>query len=42
MPVKKEKEKEKDKGLVVLNEASVLGEIERLGGGLVCGITVQV
>ncbi|KAJ6570241.1 Nrap protein [Mycena vulgaris] len=42
MPVKKEKEKEKDKGLVVLNEAGVLKEIERLGSGLVCGITVQV
>ncbi|KAJ7746600.1 Nrap protein [Mycena metata] len=41
-PVKKENEKEKDKGLVVLNEAGVLSEIERLGGGLVCGITVQV
>ncbi|KAJ6460366.1 Nrap protein [Mycena vitilis] len=41
MPVKKEKEKEKDKGLVVLNEASILSELERLGGGLVRGITVQ-
>ncbi|KAJ7039536.1 Nrap protein, partial [Mycena alexandri] len=41
-PVKKENEKEKDKSLVVLNEASVLSEIERVGGGLVCGITVQV
>ncbi|KAJ7116340.1 Nrap protein [Mycena epipterygia] len=41
MPVKKEKEKEKDKGLVVLNEAGVLREIERLGSGLVSGITVQ-
>ncbi|KAF7330353.1 Mannose-6-phosphate isomerase [Mycena venus] len=37
-----EKEKEKDKSLVVLNEASVLSEIERLGCGLVSGITVQV
>ncbi|KAJ7454829.1 Nrap protein [Mycena latifolia] len=42
MPAKKEKEKEKDKGLVVLNEAGVLQEIERLGRGLVCGMTVQV
>ncbi|KAJ7721723.1 Nrap protein [Mycena maculata] len=42
VPVKKGKEKDKDKGLVVLNEAGVLGEIERLGIGLVSGITVQV
>ncbi|KAJ7086043.1 Nrap protein [Mycena belliarum] len=42
MPVKKVKEKEKDKGLVVLNEASILREVERLGSGLVSGITVQV
>ncbi|KAJ7178760.1 Nrap protein [Mycena crocata] len=42
LPVKKEKEKEKDKGLVILNEAGVLSEIERLGAGVVCGITVQV
>ncbi|KAJ7183097.1 Nrap protein [Mycena filopes] len=41
VPVKKEKEQEKDKGLVALNEAGVLSEIERLGGGLVSGITVQ-
>jgi len=42
VPVKKEKEKEKDKSLVVLNEAGVFGEIERLGNGLVCGITAQI
>ncbi|KAJ7510322.1 Nrap protein [Mycena galericulata] len=42
VPVKKEKEKDKEKGLVVLNEAGVLGEIERMGRGLVSGITVQV
>ncbi|KAJ7220018.1 Nrap protein [Mycena pura] len=42
MPVKKEKEKQKDKGLVALNESGILKEIERLGSGLIRGITVQV
>ncbi|KAK7032899.1 mannose-6-phosphate isomerase [Favolaschia claudopus] len=41
-PVKKQKETEKDKGLVVLNEAGILCEIERLGAGLVRELTVQV
>jgi len=36
-----ENEKVKDKGLVVLNETSVLGEIERLGTGLIVEITVH-
>jgi hypothetical protein len=35
-------EKAKDKGLVALNEAAVLSEIERLGSGLVKDITVHV
>ncbi|KAJ6612257.1 Nrap protein [Mycena sp. CBHHK59/15] len=42
IPVKKVRKKEKDKGFVVLNESAVLGEIERLGSGIVCGITIQV
>lgn len=41
MPVKKENEKAKDKGLVVLNGMGVLSEIERLGAGLIHEITVQ-
>jgi hypothetical protein len=36
-----ENEKGKDKGLVVLNEMSVLSEIERLGTSLIHEITVQ-
>jgi hypothetical protein len=35
-------EKEKDKAIISLNEAAVLREIERLGKGVVCGITVQI
>ncbi|KAF8066902.1 Nrap protein [Lyophyllum atratum] len=42
IPVKKENEKAKDKGLVVLNEASILSEIERLGSSLVKEITLHV
>ncbi|KAF9462511.1 Nrap protein [Collybia nuda] len=42
IPIKKESEKAKDKGLVSLNEASVLSELERLGSGLVIGMTVRV
>ncbi|GLB41186.1 putative U3 small nucleolar RNA-associated protein 22 [Lyophyllum shimeji] len=42
VPVKKEHEKTKDKGLVVLNEASILSEIERLGSSLVKEIIVHV
>ncbi|KAG6918794.1 hypothetical protein DXG01_011546 [Tephrocybe rancida] len=38
---KKENEKAKDKGLVVLNESAVLSEIERLGSSLVKEITVH-
>jgi U3 small nucleolar RNA-associated protein 22 len=34
-------EKAKDKGLIVLNEMSVLSEIERLGTGLIYEIAVQ-
>jgi len=33
--------KEKDKGLVTLNEAGVLGEIQRLGSGLVKSVAVK-
>ncbi|KAF7312182.1 Mannose-6-phosphate isomerase [Mycena indigotica] len=33
--------KTKDKGHVVLNESGILGEVERLGNGLVSGIIVQ-
>ncbi|KAG6826200.1 hypothetical protein H0H87_007695, partial [Tephrocybe sp. NHM501043] len=39
VPLKKENEKAKDKGLVFLNEAAILTEIERLGGSLVKEIT---
>ncbi|KAG6807504.1 hypothetical protein H0H92_007256, partial [Tricholoma furcatifolium] len=42
IPVKKENDKAKDKGLVVLNDGAVLNEIERIGGGLVKEITVHV
>ncbi|RDB30862.1 Nucleolar protein 6 [Hypsizygus marmoreus] len=42
IPVKKENEKAKDKNLVVLNEAAILSEVERLGMGLVKQITVHV
>ncbi|KAG6884333.1 hypothetical protein C0993_012058 [Termitomyces sp. T159_Od127] len=42
LPVKKENEKAKDKGLVVLNEGAVLSEIERLGSSLVQEITVHI
>ncbi|KAF9219296.1 Nrap protein [Gyrodon lividus] len=38
---KEEKSKDKDKGTVVLNQQSVLDEIERLGTGLIKKITVQ-
>ncbi|KAH6905454.1 pre-rRNA processing protein Utp22 [Coprinopsis sp. MPI-PUGE-AT-0042] len=38
-PMSKENDKEKDKGLVVLNEAAVLEEIERMGSGLVKKVT---
>ncbi|KAJ7650617.1 Nrap protein [Roridomyces roridus] len=41
MPVDKEKDKSKDKGLVILNEAGILGEIERMGSGIVSDITVR-
>ncbi|KAF5391146.1 hypothetical protein D9757_003000 [Collybiopsis confluens] len=34
-------QKSKDRNLVALNEESVLGEIERLGRGIVTGITIQ-
>lgn len=34
-------EKGKDKGLVALNEPGVLGEIERLGSGLIKSVTKQ-
>ena len=37
-----EKEKSKDKAVVTLNTDAVLTEIERMGTGLVSGITVQV
>jgi U3 small nucleolar RNA-associated protein 22 len=36
-----ENEREKDKGVVVLNEAAVLLEIERMGKGLVKSITTR-
>ena len=36
------KDKTKDKTLVALNVDAVLGEIERMGAGLISGITVQV
>ena len=35
-------EKSKDKTLVSLNTDAVLTEVERMGAGLVSGITVQV
>ncbi|EAU86967.1 pre-rRNA processing protein Utp22 [Coprinopsis cinerea okayama7 len=38
-PVPKESEKEKDKGLVTLNEGAVLAEVRRMGQGLVKDIT---
>ncbi|KAI0792762.1 Nrap protein [Abortiporus biennis] len=42
IPVRKgEKEKEKDKGLVSLNTAAVLCEVQRMGTGLVSGIIDQ-
>ncbi|EGN97143.1 hypothetical protein SERLA73DRAFT_92146 [Serpula lacrymans var. lacrymans S7.3] len=41
IPNKKENEKAKDKGLVVLNERAVLDEIERLGAGLIERIVLQ-
>lgn len=41
VPVKKESEKAKDKGLVALNDAGVLGEIERLGSGLIKAVVKQ-
>lgn len=37
-----EDEKAKAKGLVVLNDNAVFSEIERMGEGLVKGITVHV
>ncbi|KAH0579235.1 hypothetical protein H2248_003386 [Termitomyces sp. 'cryptogamus'] len=43
IPVRKqENEKAKDKGLVVLNEAAVLSEIERLGSSLIKEIIVHI
>jgi len=42
IPVRKENVKTKDKGLVVLNEASILSEIERLGSLLVKEIIVHI
>lgn len=36
-----ENEKAKDKALVVLNEMSILSEIERLGTGVIREITIQ-
>ncbi|KAG6887313.1 hypothetical protein C0992_012897, partial [Termitomyces sp. T32_za158] len=41
LPVRKENEKAKHKGLVVLNENAVLSEIERLGSSLVKEIAVH-
>jgi len=40
--IRQENEKAKAKGFVVLNESSILGEIERLGSGLIKGITVHL
>jgi hypothetical protein len=40
--IRQENEKGKAKGFVVLNESSILGEIERLGSGLIKGITVHL
>ncbi|KAF8154805.1 Nrap protein [Crassisporium funariophilum] len=41
LPVKKENEKAKDKGLVVLNQDGITKEIERLGTGLIKKITIH-
>lgn len=37
-----ESSKEKDKGLVALNQEGVLAEIERISTGLIKGITTHV
>ncbi|KAF8996020.1 Nrap protein [Cyathus striatus] len=42
VPVKKENEKAKDKGMVVLNEGAILSEIERLGMGLIKNLAIHV
>ena len=36
-----ESDKAKGKGLVTLNEKAILGEVERLGTGLIKHITIQ-
>ncbi|KAF8178500.1 Nrap protein [Pholiota molesta] len=41
MPVKKENEKAKDKGMVSLNQSAIVSEIERLGTGLIKKITLR-
>ncbi|PPQ69881.1 hypothetical protein CVT25_005586 [Psilocybe cyanescens] len=40
VPLKKDNEKAKDKGLVTFNQSAVIGEIERLGTGLLKKITL--
>ncbi|PPQ69344.1 hypothetical protein CVT24_001638 [Panaeolus cyanescens] len=41
MPVKKENDKAKDKGLVALNQTAIIAEIERLGKGIIKKIIIQ-
>ncbi|KIJ96345.1 hypothetical protein K443DRAFT_10683 [Laccaria amethystina LaAM-08-1] len=42
IPVAKESDKAKEKGLVTLNKKGILGEIKRLGTVLIMCITVQL
>ncbi|CAA7262477.1 unnamed protein product [Cyclocybe aegerita] len=41
VPIKKENDKAKDKGLVTFNQEAVVAEIERLGTGLIKKITIR-